>query len=126
MKRKSKISDPKSQQSRSTRSRGGKSDEDEVEVLPKPCGRTTRNSRDATAVNSTPSSSGASISSKASSSPCRLTIPEILHFDEDQAIKVQADRSTLFTLPKFLISSILYSGYFDTLYVMRRLRLTCR
>ena len=53
--------------------------------------------------------------------------PALLNFDVVEAIRVQKEYSEFFyMLPEALVISILFSGYFDTLFILRRLRPTCR
>ena len=50
-----------------------------------------------------------------------------LNFDEAQAVRFQEECSEFFyALPKAIVVSILFSGYFDTLFILLKLRPTCR
>ena len=49
-----------------------------------------------------------------------------LTFNEDGAFSAQIETSMLFDIPRHLIGCILYTGYFDTMFIIRKLRITCR
>ena len=66
-------------------------------------------------------------SRQTSSSSEVLKDPTLLEFDEAAAIHAQTATSEFFyVLPKALVVSILYTGYFDSLFILRSLRPSCR